>query len=215
MRFLRDKERGTGDWEHINPASLPIPGGWTALATLALLNSGVKPDDPIIDRSLRFLRTIEPSMTYVVSLQTMVFAEAGRSEDRERIQRNVDWLVRTRVMVDGKYTGWGYGANITKDPDNSNTQYALLGLHAGRQAAPAWTAMSGNPFAHYYIESQQPDGAWRYKANQPSERLTMTTAGLCGLVISGMELNQGREKIQPDGCVINCGVYEENESNTY
>ena len=171
----------------------------------------MSPNDPIIDRSLRFLRTIEPSMTYVVSLQTMVFAEAGRSEDRLRIQRNVEWLVRTRVMVDGKYTGWGYGANITKDPDNSNTQYALLGLHAGRQAGARIDRDVWESIRAYYIDSQQPDGAWRYKANQPSERLTMTTAGLCGLVISGMELNQGREKILPDGRATNCGVYEENE----
>ena len=39
----------------------------------------------------------------------------------------------------------------------------------------------------------------------------MTTAGVCGLLISGMELNEGREVLQPDGTATNCGVYQENQ----
>src|SRR5262249_832367 len=39
--------------------------------------------------------------------------------------------------------------------------------------------------------------------------LTMTTAGLCGLLIAGMELNQGREQMRGDGTAANCGVYQE------
>jgi len=211
VRFLRDKERGTGDWDHLQVGSIPMPGGWTALATLALLNSGVRPDDQIIDRALRYLRPIEPNMTYVVSLQTMVFAEAGRSEDRERIQRNVDWLVQARVMAGGKCRGWGYGSKVSNLTDNSNTQYALLGLHAGRQAGATIDRAVWESIRAYYLDSQHPDGAWHYSADRLEGRLTMTTAGLCGLVISGMELNQGREKLQPDGSATNCGVYEENE----
>src|SRR5207302_5259044 len=42
--------------------------------------------------------------------------------------------------------------------------------------------------------------------------LTMTTAGLCGLLISGMELNPGREKFDPvAGKAANCGAYDENQ----
>ena len=211
VHFLRDQEKGTGNWDNLQPGSIAMPGGWTALATLALLNSGVKPDEQIIDRALRYLRTIEPTQTYVVSLQTMVFTEAGRSEDRQRIERNVEWLIKTRVMVDGMCRGWGYGANLTPQTDNSNTQYALLGLHAGRQAGARIDREVWESIRAYYIASQQPDGGWLYDPRQPPSRLTMTTAGLCGLVISGMELNEGREKIQPDGRATNCGVYEENQ----
>ncbi|HEV8060285.1 MAG TPA: hypothetical protein VGP68_10450, partial [Gemmataceae bacterium] len=98
VRFLYDEEKGTGNWESIDLASQTRPGGWTALATLALLNSGVKPNEAIIVRSLTHLRTVEPQHTYVVGLQIMVFAEAGRSEDRERIQQLVDWLIKARTM---------------------------------------------------------------------------------------------------------------------
>src|SRR5581483_5939147 len=92
IRFLREQENGQGSWEAANNTSALYKGGWTSLAMLALLNAGVQPSDPIIDRGLKYLRKLPPEFTYVVSLQTMVFVEAGRNEDRERIQRNVDWL---------------------------------------------------------------------------------------------------------------------------
>jgi hypothetical protein len=43
----------------------------------------------------------------------MVFAMAGKAEDRERIQRNVDWLVNARVEITlgrdkVKMKGWSY-----------------------------------------------------------------------------------------------------------
>src|SRR5437773_10421435 len=49
IRFLRNEERGRGNWEHTIGAQ-GKPGGYSCLAVLALLNSGVKADDPIIQR---------------------------------------------------------------------------------------------------------------------------------------------------------------------
>src|SRR5437879_9891268 len=69
VRYLRDQEKGNGNWEAVDKASVSMRGGWTSLATLALLNAGVSPDDPIIERSLKYLRQVEPNQTYVVSLQ--------------------------------------------------------------------------------------------------------------------------------------------------
>src|SRR5262249_17438959 len=97
VQFLRDKEHGNGNWESEDPNSHQYPGGPTCLALLALLNAGVKPNDPVVERGLKYVRTLEPAKTYVVALQTMVFAEAGQNEDKERIQRNVDWLLAARV----------------------------------------------------------------------------------------------------------------------
>jgi hypothetical protein len=48
----------------------------------------------------------------------------------------------------------------------------------------------------------------------PETTLTMTTAGLCGLLISGMELNAGREVLHADGTATNCGVYADNKPAT-
>src|SRR5205823_12172842 len=92
VQFLRDQQTPAGNWEIDGIIAASRPGGETALVLLALLNAGVKPDDPAVDRGLKFLRTVAPHDTYVVGLQTMVFAAAGKPADLVLIQRNVDWL---------------------------------------------------------------------------------------------------------------------------
>ena len=89
VRYLRSVEKGNQNWERLSIA-VQKPGGQSALALLALLNAGVKPDDPVVQRGLEYLRTVEPRDTYVVGLQTMVFAEVGDPKDLPRVQRNVD-----------------------------------------------------------------------------------------------------------------------------
>jgi hypothetical protein len=69
---------------------MPRPGGSTALALLALLNSGVKPDESVIQQGPNYLRELDRQPTYVVAHQTMVFAEVGDPKDLPLIQRNVD-----------------------------------------------------------------------------------------------------------------------------
>src|SRR5689334_17470231 len=59
VRFLRKEERGRGHWDN-DLISVKNPGGPSALALLALLNCGVKPDDPVIQRGLESLRKVEP-----------------------------------------------------------------------------------------------------------------------------------------------------------
>src|SRR5581483_2940570 len=118
---------------------------------------------------------------------------AGRNEDRERIQRNVDWLIRTRVMEGTACLGWSYSPALPPITDNSNTQYALLGLHAGRLAGARIYAEVWKSIRDYYLRTQRPDFGWIYSPLAGStSRLTMTTAGACGLLITGMELNTGR-----------------------
>src|SRR5262245_47201238 len=136
VQYLRDKQvvsdDGKGHWE-LAPELFMLKGGETSLALLALLNSGVKPDDLAVERGLNYLRGLplqDDSWTYSVSLQTMVFAVAGHARDRERVQRNVEWLIKARVMSGERLLGWTYKQPRGVDnPDNSNTQYALLGLH--------------------------------------------------------------------------------------
>ena len=211
VQYLRDRERGNGNWEAADQnAMIPVRGGWTSLALLALLNAGVKADDQIIDRGLRFLRQVEPTQTYVVALQTMVFAEAGRNEDRERIQRNVDWLIEAMIKSNGECQGWTYYKKNSRIPDNSNTQYALLGLHAGQLAGAKIDKQVWKDIRDFYEHTQRADGGWPYNPTSSLETtLTMTTAGLCGLLIAGMETKEGREKIAADGTVTNCGQYDE------
>jgi hypothetical protein len=210
VHYLRDVEKGRGHWED----GVLFKGGMSSLAVLALLNSGVKPDDPIIERGLQYLRAIEPEYTYVVGLQTMVFAAAGRAEDKVRIQRNVDWLIKSALQSQGELRGWAYGNMGTGD--NSNTQYALLGLHDGHMAGAKIDPAFWKSIRDFYVRTQRDDGGWGYgisfnKNNNYGSELAMTTAGVCGLLIAGMELNDRREVIKADGTADNCGIYEENK----
>lgn len=211
VQFLRDQENGQGHWE-VSKISALTHGGETCLALLALLNAGVKPDDPVIERGLKFLRAnVPPKMTYVVGLQTMVYAAAGKDVDRERIQANVKWLIDARVLRNNATEGWSYGMS-GRGGDNSNTQYALLGLHEAHLAGAKIDEAVWRSIREYYMRTQSQEGAWSYSPGLQGGggTLTMTTAGLCGLLISGMEMNVGREVIRPDGQATNCGVYEEN-----
>jgi hypothetical protein len=211
--YLRAAEGGAGNWDHQAPAESRFKGGPTALVMLALLTSGVKSDDPVIERGLKYLRSVEPRDTYVVALQTMVFAEAGRPEDRQRIQRNVDWLIEARVIEDGKLRGWTYITG-TRGGDNSNTQYALLGLHAGHVAGAKIDEAVWRSIRDFYITTQEGDGGWVYNRSYGGgSMLTMTSAGLCGLLIAGLEAETGRAALNlDDGTARDCGLYNETEA---
>jgi hypothetical protein len=217
IQYLRAKEGGRGNWE-VDTIAIPnsggAPGGETALVMLALLNAGVKPDDPMIRNGLAYLRKVDPKHTYVVGLQTMVFAAAGNTDDRFLIQRNVNWLINTMVKDGDELLGWGYD-DRKGSADASNTQYALLGLHDGSQALKGANIdkKSWRMIRDMYLSSQNGDGGWGYHKGQRST-LTMTVAGMCGLYIAGTELNEGREIIQRDGTAKNCGDYKENEALT-
>lgn len=209
-KHLLNRQGQGGDWE-AEGGNQQYRGGATALALLALLNSGVPPEDPVITRGLQFLRAIPPSQTYVVGLQTMVFGVAGFNEDRERIARNVKWLAGSRIMQGGVMTGWSYGGGaglLMGRADNSNTQYALLGLHEAQVAGIEVDPELWRSIRTFYLATQDPTGGWGYIAGA-GPTFTMTTAGLCGLLIAGMDLNQGREAFA-GGRWTNCGSYEEN-----
>jgi hypothetical protein len=214
VEYLRGEEEGRGHLEK-NTVSAAFPGGWTALGALALLNAGVPPDDPLMERMLRYLRTVEPTKTYVVGLQTMVFALAGQAEDKERIQRNVDWLVAARVMNGDNLAGWTYG-KAGPMPDNSNTQYALLGLHEGFVAGAEVKPEVWQSILDFYKATEtkdkdgRPRGGWVYRPNSPEPTFTMSTAGLCGLLIASQDLKASKLKEPPD-CDRNCGKEGEDE----
>jgi hypothetical protein len=214
VRYLRQTQRLDGSWE-IDITAAGMRGGWTSLALLGLLNSGVPAKDPTVARGLDWLRRIRSGMTYVRALQTMAFAEAGQGEDRPRIKENVDWLIKGRIMAGGKLKGWTYSHSPGGNGDNSNSQYALLGLHAGKNAGIAIPDEVWESIRTFYKDNQQNDGGWLYSSHGAphghGSSLTMTTAGLTGLLIAGMELNATRETPpkKGKGAFEGCGIYED------
>jgi len=89
----RAQDPHSGSW----PDHATYVGGTTALCTLALLNCGVPVEDEHIQKALNFLRPLKPTMTYPVSLQTMVMCLAEPQKDIVFIRRNAQWLQETQI----------------------------------------------------------------------------------------------------------------------
>ncbi|MCI0459037.1 MAG: DUF4159 domain-containing protein, partial [Gemmataceae bacterium] len=219
ITWLRRNQNDNGTWND-KLGAYNHPGGTTCLALLALLNAGVEPNDPMIRKGLTYLRSeVRSPTTYVRSLQTMVYAEAGFAEDKGRIQENVSRLVKIRILRNGLLDGWSYDqpGNPNRQADNSNTQFALLALHVGRLAGAHIDRKVWEEIRQFYIRTQNDDGGWSYAPRDrvafgnSGSSLTMTSAGVCGLIIAGMELNQGREVLRDNGTADNCGKYQENK----
>src|SRR5262249_34351340 len=134
---------------------------------------------------------------------------------------NTDWLLKERVYVNNQFGGWTYSEEertgmAAHTPDNSNTQYALLGLHEAHLAnakieANAKVDRVWEENRDFYKRTQHDDGGWGYTALAGNgSTLTMSVAGLCGLLIAGQELDEKRETPLGNGAFEQCGVYKEN-----
>lgn len=210
--FLKEQQsKKTGGWDPVL-ARHANDGGWTALALLALLNAGEPADSPVIKAGLDYLRKVDTRRTYVIALRLMVFCHAAR-KDQERIRADVKYL-EDALLPDG----WTYHqipAALTGNADNSNTQYALLGLHEATMAGVPVKKTTLETVRKLYLDSQVPDGGWSYK---PATRargtatMTMTAAGVCNLLIAGEDLARGKAVLRADGSAENCGKYVENEA---
>ncbi|QDU22034.1 DUF4159 domain-containing protein [Urbifossiella limnaea] len=220
VRYLKSKQnRATGNWEgeqFVLNFVVNMEGGTTALVTLALLNAGLTEKDESVRKALDYLRTLPPRKTYVVGLQNLALAEARQPKDLPIIQRNADWLVERAIgLRNGDLKGWTYeGGNSLGD--GSNTQYALLGLYAAKQAGAkvddnVWRAIQKH-YTGYQIPVTATSGGWSYHNPplDPAVSFTMTVAGVCGLLIAGLGLEESTQGLDPaTGVAANCGVYAE------
>lgn len=177
--FIKSKQRGDGRWEEFPGA----PGGIDALATLALLSCDVPVDNPKIQAALKYLRQVPPENTYVTALQTMVFATADPKRDFALIKRNANWLIETR-LPDGR---WSYGAQGRGGGDNSNTQFALLGLQAAVEAGFSISPNFWRECRQFWLKTQSRVGSWGYPTTEGASG-SMTAAGISSLVITSREV---------------------------
>ncbi len=221
--YLAKRQAKDGHWENVATKFLiGQKGGATALVTLALLNCGERPErNPNVARALDYLRKLPPERTYVVGLQNLVFAEVGNAGDVPLVQRNVDWLLKTALAdkATGRLQGWSYlSAPGAETGDNSNTQYALLGLYAGKQAGATIPDGEWRRVQEYYTRTQRAAsptaGFWTYQTAgnaalaDGAASFTMSVAGVCGLIIANMGLGAGEQGLDPaTGVAANCGVY--------
>ncbi|MFI5459855.1 MAG: DUF4159 domain-containing protein [Isosphaerales bacterium] len=208
VRFLKGLQRDDGSWEDVEREART---GVTSLVTLALLTAGERPDSPAVRKALAYLRGFGPNdlgSTYAISLQTQVFAVAEPERDQLRIAANVGWLENAQIRPgDPQFWpgSWTYSDTKRGRPgDNSNTQYALLGLFAASEVGVPVKPSVWELSRLYWERSQKHDGSWAYTPDSSNPSASMTCAGVSSLIISGLRRFQGQEYLQGEA-IQNCG----------
>lgn len=201
IKFLKNEQIAkTGGWDSSQGKDA------TALCTLALLNAGVPPSDPALKKALEYLRrpsTEKDRWVYVVSLELMVFAVADPKADVNRILENCKYLVKTQIKTGNDAGKWSYQEAVPPG-DNSNTQFALLGLYEAERALERLGVESPIPRStwdlslKFFQDTQFPDGAWDYGRGESQKSLSMTCAGLTALIICNDRLNSGAATVNGD-----------------
>ena len=201
VKYLQNEQNDSrGTWNDLGQ----YPGGVTALCTLALLNSGVPPSDPHVQKALDFLRNIEPTKTYSVALQTMAFCAADPYRYQPQIQRNVLWLEKNQ-LPDGLWSYPGAGG------DNSNSQFAVLALHEAERAGAQVDQATWRRAAKYWKDCQNPNGSWGYQAGWADGLGSMTCAGIGATVICAGRVDRPNAEVE-NGFVRCCQPQEEDDS---
>ncbi len=184
-RFLISKQLPDGSFD--SPISGVYPTGPTALATLALLNVGMTPQDLPIQKALEFLRSQRPpTKTYEAGLQLMVFAAAKDGHrDRARMVTIVSDLETGQDSTSANRGGWYYDLRPgTASFDHSNSQYAVLGLREAAFAGIPTSRKSWELIREHWTKTQEADGGWSYSAGGGSSSGSMSVAGIASLVMA-------------------------------
>ncbi|MFA5794501.1 MAG: prenyltransferase/squalene oxidase repeat-containing protein [Candidatus Brocadiia bacterium] len=96
---------------------------------------------------------------------------------------------KTESKKEDKLKSYAVNRNNPKRPpsgDNSNTQFALLGLRAAARAGVAIPKEVWEDSAKWWIKDQEKEGGWAYSYGttfKGSPYGSMTVAGICGLAI--------------------------------
>ncbi len=198
INYLLKQQRQDGLWEG--------EAGVSALATLALLTAGESPNSEPMRLALAGLRDArfgDTHRTYTTALITMAFAAADPVKYRDEIRLNADWLMQAQTRSGAWSYNMGFGRGGSGG-DNSNSQYALLGLHAASEAGYPVDPGVWLRARRYWQSCQSADGGWGYQAGGGGASGSMTCAGISSLLITGLKHRRGQEQLVGDR-IDRCG----------
>jgi len=198
VRYLkRDLARdGLCVWKPTRNLNAKVIGA-TALAVVALRASGVPKEDPVLRKAVHetllfgsgpgaySLRPELGGYVYGLSLVAMALSRMDSGRYRVQIQACASALSRGQ-LPNGRWTYYVSGTERRPgDPngDNSNTQYAILGLRAARRAGARVDPETWRRAADLWRNTQNQMGAWYYKDKSWRRHLSMTSAGVGSLAI--------------------------------
>jgi hypothetical protein len=204
VAYLKREQSPRGNWTEMQV----FPGGVSCLVTLALLNSGVEVDDPVMRKALTYVRGLQLDKTYTVALQTMVLCAAEPKKDLLLIGRNVRWLEEHQIKDGNRKGGWSYPG---PGGDNSNAQFAILALYDAQRVGVAVNRQTWELARDYWQNGQNPDGSWGYYPSDVANSSgSMTCAGIGGLAIALAALESGDAAVE-DGQAVCCRPHADDE----
>ncbi len=200
VRALKRKQLPNGEW----PALYAYRHGETCLATFALLQAGEPADAPHMAAALEIVEGIDHQDTYVVSLKILTLLQADPDGYRRQIESAARWLAM--AQLDSGL--WGY-TDRSAAFDHSNSQFALLALHAAAQNGARVPPAVWQRARQRVLSSQNRDGGWGYRDSGRSYG-SMTAANVCNLAILGAPTVVSTERPYRDGAAAGCGNYAGN-----
>ena len=117
----------------------------------------------------------------------MVFAASNRNRIGQRSSRTSTGYNehRSRGTTGSRGQARGHTATQSVRPgDNSNTQYALLGLKLRAKSVSPSSRKSGRSARSYWESASEQDGSWTYTPNGNVSTASIACAGISSLIIS-------------------------------
>ena len=160
---IKSVQKEDGSWADFYWSNDPYLGATTSLAVQALLLAGEPYDSPCIQKAVIALTKYPVDRTYCTACRAMAYAllVPHYPELKARLGADAAWLWNNQ-RPNGM---WGYKAGSLKGdtPDNSNTQFAVIGL---RDASVAGIEVPDNVWfklLKHYTSTQLSDGGWSYR----------------------------------------------------
>jgi hypothetical protein len=131
----------------------------------------------------------------------MALAAGEPRRDLPLIQANANWLSRVQITQGDRAGSWSYGEPNIIAGDNSNTQFAVMGLHEAERVGARVDPKVWRLAADYYERVQNPDGSWGYQPDFPGTG-SMTSAGIGAWVICSQRVADPTARV--DGGAAQC-----------
>lgn len=189
-----------------------LTSGERSLAALAMLHVGVPAGDPQLAGLIAEVARHPHKYVYVVSLKCQVLSLAGPKYGKQ-LQSAANWLIEAQLN-NGMWSYRGGGNRRRQRGDNSNTQFALLGLHEAAKAGAEVPRGVWLRSARHFNNTQLPDGGWTYvftRRGRLGSYGSMTAAGVASLYVCGQRLFVGQPAVFRDGVYLGCGNYHRHE----
>ncbi len=199
VAFLWKAQQADGSWGTFQWSSRQYPVGKTALVAYALLESGILPSDPRMGKALTYLARTSTDLTYDLAFRANAWAAAMRYEPgkfRNLLRQDARTLMNSVARTGehaGGYTYYSrnrptpdseYPTFTGKAPDQSNTQYGLLGVWAGQRWLQEVPAEYWRLSLKFWLSCQKADGGWGYSPKaRPDSYMAMTLAGLASVYV--------------------------------